>query len=587
MTNVRSAPTDSPSDFFSSCIQLGAVRRSFDHLLSEVATSISSTFNAQYASIWVPHPCGTYLNLAHTTLTSDAAHAISRPQSLDTRAGQCFKTAQPIYYRLDGPSPPCATVSHLKHLNCTATWCVPIKAAAHAGQFDVVAIATIDGDVDRMRKEVASPLLESIGCAVWSLIELRLATEQADLVERLLAAADMRDSDLRSTLDDMASQICDIVGFEACTVFVADEGSRSLSVTGTTGIASRTSRYSMNYHFGEYSVGTAATTRGTVAVDLHLPSDDPDTDPYPDRVDNPDRPSTLLVAPVLARSGQLLGAVRLRNKLVTSSSVPPRLNYLDQLRITQVARVVSPTLQIMMEHSHQDLLLQRVRHDLLVPATMIRNFAQVFRAKSDAELIGQLAYLRRGLANCETSSEMIILLCDLKLIMDDASVSPDLVPTDISGEITKLATMFAGMCRRSGVAQISIDADSFRALPVLSVDPRLLRIALSKLLHNAIKFSYQGTTIRVHAQVTDAATARISIENNGIGVAPDDSARIFDAYFTTEAARGVSHSGLGMGLYVARSIAEQHGGDVVLARPSSPTVFVLQLPIGDSSEAKS
>ncbi|MDT2021218.1 sensor histidine kinase [Methylocella sp. CPCC 101449] len=110
-------------------------------------------------------------------------------------------------------------------------------------------------------------------------------------------------------------------------------------------------------------------------------------------------------------------------------------------------------------------------------------------------------------------------------------------------------------------------------------DRGLLEIVLQNLLQNALQYSpvTSSVTVRLWA---DNGVALVSIVDQGRGVAPDDREFIFMKYFR---AAGQRVRGSGLGLYISRQIARQHGGDVILAATDAGgSTFCLTLPIDDS-----
>jgi PAS domain S-box-containing protein len=98
---------------------------------------------------------------------------------------------------------------------------------------------------------------------------------------------------------------------------------------------------------------------------------------------------------------------------------------------------------------------------------------------------------------------------------------------------------------------------------------------ITNLLVNAAKFG-QGKPITLHV-APDGERARLRVTDRGIGIAPEDQARVFERF---ERAVGAQHfGGLGLGLYIARQIVEAHGGEIrVESAPGSGTSFVVLLP---------
>jgi signal transduction histidine kinase len=103
---------------------------------------------------------------------------------------------------------------------------------------------------------------------------------------------------------------------------------------------------------------------------------------------------------------------------------------------------------------------------------------------------------------------------------------------------------------------------------------RLEQVVLN-LLSNAIKYG-AGQPIAVAVQA-DAATVRLVVRDQGIGIAPADQARIFERF--ERAAPSSHYGGLGLGLYIVRQIVGAHGGTLgVESSPGAGATFSVTLP---------
>lgn len=96
---------------------------------------------------------------------------------------------------------------------------------------------------------------------------------------------------------------------------------------------------------------------------------------------------------------------------------------------------------------------------------------------------------------------------------------------------------------------------------VLEGAPDLLAQMLDKLVENAIDFSAQGAPLTVRL-ATDAASANLSVENRGAALPKESRGQLFNSMVTLRDARAGTAPHLGLGLYVARLIAEFHGGSI-------------------------
>ena len=111
-------------------------------------------------------------------------------------------------------------------------------------------------------------------------------------------------------------------------------------------------------------------------------------------------------------------------------------------------------------------------------------------------------------------------------------------------------------------------------------EPSGLRLALKVLLDNALRYTPAGTTLHVAGRQVDAGV-ELALRDEGSGVPEADVARIFDKGYRGANTAGVAGSGLG--LYMARSVVEVHGGSLTYAyHPEGGAVFKIWLPIPES-----
>jgi two-component system, OmpR family, sensor histidine kinase KdpD len=164
--------------------------------------------------------------------------------------------------------------------------------------------------------------------------------------------------------------------------------------------------------------------------------------------------------------------------------------------------------------------------------------------------------------------------------LDREEVKPQLELTDLVELVTHLADEYT---ERWTDRELSLTRDLTSA-EVLG-DAELLRLALLQLLDNACKYSPSGSAIRIGIELQHEFVA-VRVWNSGSPIAPNERARIFERFYRGTDARHVA-PGSGLGLYVARKIAQAHGGDLdlegnVLDRDG--TSFRLTIPFakGDS-----
>ncbi|HEY3463374.1 MAG TPA: GAF domain-containing sensor histidine kinase [Gaiellaceae bacterium] len=116
-------------------------------------------------------------------------------------------------------------------------------------------------------------------------------------------------------------------------------------------------------------------------------------------------------------------------------------------------------------------------------------------------------------------------------------------------------------------------------IPPIRGDRARLRQVLGNLIDNAVKYSPEGGEVRVSAAAANGAV-RIAVRDAGPGIPDDQQLRIFEKFGRAEVDGG-SKPGTGLGLFIARSIAEAHGGSLdVSSGAESGSTFTLTLPVG-------
>ncbi|MDQ7251504.1 ATP-binding protein [Dongia sedimenti] len=114
---------------------------------------------------------------------------------------------------------------------------------------------------------------------------------------------------------------------------------------------------------------------------------------------------------------------------------------------------------------------------------------------------------------------------------------------------------------------------------VLNGDERKLRQVLLNLISNAVKFTPKGGKVEVSTHVDLAGARVISVQDNGVGISPEDLERVFEPFVQADANFDRASSGTGLGLPLSRKLVELHGGTLHLeSTPGLGTTAVVTLP---------
>ncbi|RKH41743.1 response regulator [Corallococcus sp. AB049A] len=112
-------------------------------------------------------------------------------------------------------------------------------------------------------------------------------------------------------------------------------------------------------------------------------------------------------------------------------------------------------------------------------------------------------------------------------------------------------------------------------------DRTRLEQVFTNLLDNASKYSPDGGIVTVGAHVTEDSRVRVSVQDTGIGLRPEDQAHIFELFAQLDAGLARSRGGLGIGLTLVRHLVEEHGGQVEVFSEGQGqgSIFTVTLPL--------
>ncbi len=224
-------------------------------------------------------------------------------------------------------------------------------------------------------------------------------------------------------------------------------------------------------------------------------------------------------------------------------------------------------------------LFADISHELRTPTTVIRGEAEVTLRGRDKPVDEYQGALRRI---ADTAGQLGHVIDDLLTVArsDIEAVDIRRVLIDLASPLGQAVEQAQALAAAHGVALPAPDMPA-RALP-LRGDAQRLRQLLMVLMDNAVRYSHPQGTVRVSVRVTGDAPgcAEIRIEDEGIGLAPEDLDRVFEHRWRSERARRHRADGSGLGLAIAQALARGHDGSIRLApRPGGGTVATVTLPL--------
>ncbi|MES2525220.1 MAG: ATP-binding protein [Gemmatimonadota bacterium] len=159
--------------------------------------------------------------------------------------------------------------------------------------------------------------------------------------------------------------------------------------------------------------------------------------------------------------------------------------------------------------------------------------------------------------------------------LETGTVHFDVVPTVLRDAIAEAEALVAPQARAKGLLLSTVTCAPDLAA---QADPEKLRQVLVNLLSNAVKFTAAGG--RVTLACVDAGTqVHVTVQDTGIGIAPDQQERIFDPFVQVRSDLTRPHEGTGLGLAISRDLARGMGGDLTAeSTPGVGSTFTLTLP---------
>ena len=259
--------------------------------------------------------------------------------------------------------------------------------------------------------------------------------------------------------------------------------------------------------------------------------------------------------PLISRSGELIG-------MISTHWSEPHQPAEHELRLLDVlARQAADLIErsnviekLRQADQRKDEFLAMLAHELRNPLAPISNAVSLL---GDAD--ARVSALARGILERQVA-HMVRLVEDL---LDITRASRGEI--GLQKQVLPLAQVVAAAVETSrplieaGAHSLTV-RQPHRPLQVFA-DPVRLAQVISNLLNNAARYTPRGGRIELEVSA-DANAARVSVRDNGAGLDPDELPRLFEMFTQGHATRRRTPGGLGVGLALAKQLAEQHGGSI-------------------------
>jgi len=292
---------------------------------------------------------------------------------------------------------------------------------------------------------------------------------------------------------------------------------------------------------------------------------------------------TLLGVPMKRGDGALVGAIGVARDEVrafTPREIQLVETFADQATIAienvrLFNEIKSTSKQLEVANRHKSEFLANMSHELRTPLNAIIGFSDVLaQGMAGALDPKQTEYLEDIRSSGQHLLSLINDILDLAKV-EAGRMELTLGQFSLRGALANAVTML-----RERAARHAIGLDlRVEGVDLISADERKVKQILFNLLSNAVKFTADGGTIEVIAGREDDQ-ALVSVRDSGIGIAPDDQARIFEEFRQVGGGTPASSEGTGLGLTLTKALVELHGGRIwVQSDVGKGSTFSFTLPI--------
>lgn len=226
----------------------------------------------------------------------------------------------------------------------------------------------------------------------------------------------------------------------------------------------------------------------------------------------------------------------------------------------------------------KDQFIQNVSHELRTPLIHVIGYAELLVD----ETFGPLANdeQRDALKNiAQKAAQVANIVEEMVSIQAQETATVDRQPMNIVQLIQTFLTQVGGQIEDT---HLQIVTHLPETIPAVLGDSSLITDAFDKLFRNALKFGSEGGRIEIMVKDTNGPVIQVAIRDYGIGIDATEHEKIFQRFYQVDGGVNRRFGGTGMGLAVARSIIESHGGRIgVKSRLGEGSVFYFTLPKAD------
>ncbi len=232
---------------------------------------------------------------------------------------------------------------------------------------------------------------------------------------------------------------------------------------------------------------------------------------------------------------------------------------------------------------HRDDFLSLLSHELRSPLAAILVWARLLRDSSDGAVDAE-----RGLEVIERSGRALERILDDLVHVSRISSGKLLLTSRCTLDLRTVAqAALDALVAEAGAKGVLLEGSRPAAPVTVDGDPGRLQQAITNILSNAVAFTPSGGRVEVRLE-TRGSEAVVRVTDTGEGMDPEFIPAAFERFRQGDSGATRSHHGLGLGLYIARHLAELHGGRIAAESPGrgQGSTFTITLPLVATAPAE-
>lgn len=217
-------------------------------------------------------------------------------------------------------------------------------------------------------------------------------------------------------------------------------------------------------------------------------------------------------------------------------------------------------------------LVSTVSHDLKQPLTVMNGYLEMLQMHQHLEERGTI-YVSMIMRAVQTMWDLIDDLMMMAKI--EAGMQLDIHPVSAHTIVQKVIEQIQSI---ADTKAMMLTNDIVDGLPPIKGDSKRLTQVFANLIGNAVKYTPPEGRVRIWAEARDSSLM-IAVEDTGLGISPEDQARIFDRFYRVRRAETESIEGTGLGLAIVKRLVEAHRGQIGLeSHLGEGSTFYVTLP---------